>query len=183
MRVCRMASGWFVALLVGAAVSAWGSDSSWLAVPFVQQVEAGCGAASIAMVMQYWIRQDHRLDPSAADGDRIFKLLSSHSSKGISGQSLQRYLEAHGFDAFVFDGELLDLRQHLGKGRPVVVCFAPRGSRAPLHYAVVVGIDDGGVILNDPARGKLFREDLSDFLRAWKTTGNWALLAVPHPAQ
>ena len=29
----------------------------WLDVPFVKQEKNGCGAASIAMVMQFWQRQ------------------------------------------------------------------------------------------------------------------------------
>ena len=178
-----MAARVFVALLLsGYFSSSRADDSRWLDVPFVAQSGEGCGAASIAMVMQYWIRQDMRIQPSAADGDRIYKLLSS-SGKGISGQALKRYLEAQGFDVFVFDGELRDLRQHFEKGRPVVVCFAPNGSRGPLHYSVVVGIADGAVLLNDPARGKLVREDLPRFERAWKATRNWALLAVPRQAR
>ena len=170
-------------LLAGAFSPAHGAESPWLDVPFVRQVEAGCGAASIAMVMQYWIRRDFRLDPAAADGDRIYKLLSSSSGKGISGQALKQYLEEQGFTAFIFDGELQDLREHLKQGRPVVVCLAPKGPRAPLHYAVVVGAGGDNVILNDPARGKLFRERMDRFLREWKATGDWSLLAVPRQIQ
>jgi uncharacterized protein YvpB len=40
-------------------------------------------------------------------------------------------------------------------------------------------VDDEEVVLNDPARGKLVREQKEAFLRSWKVTGNWALLAVP----
>ncbi len=170
-------------LLAGSLLPARSEQTQWLDVPFVRQVGDGCGAASIAMVMQYWIRREPRLNAADADGDQIYKLLSSSSSKGISGRALQGYLEQHGFSAFVFDGELQDLRHHLAKGRPLVVCLAPKGSRAPLHYVVVVGVVDGAVLLNDPAREKLDREDLDHFLRAWKATGNWTLLAVPRHAQ
>ncbi len=173
----------FIVLLLAISVSpAWPDPSQWLDVPYVRQVEAGCGAASIAMVMQYWIRREPRIDPAAADGDRIYRLLASSPGKGISGQALKRYLEEHGFATFVFDGELRDLREHLEKGRPVVVCLAPKGPRAPLHYAVVVGSSEAAIMLHDPSRGKLFREDLNTFLRAWRATGNWTLLATPRQA-
>jgi predicted double-glycine peptidase len=156
------------------------AQSAWLDVPWVEQVDAGCGPAAIAMVMQYWIRQDHRLDPAAADADRIRKTMSSAlSKKGTSGEALKAYLQQHGFDAYVIDGELNDLRQHLAKGRPLIVCLGPRGPQAPLHYAVVVGVSDDAVVLNDSARGKFFREKTQDFLRDWKLTGNWTMLAVP----
>lgn len=155
------------------------AQSKWLDVPFVHQVGAGCGAASIAMVMQYWIRQVPHLDAVDANGDRIYRMLAPSPEQGIQGRALQRYLEEHGFAAFVFEGELQDLRHHLAKGRPVIVCLAPKGRRAPQHYVVVAGAGQKAVMLNDPARGKLVREDLGHFLRAWKATGNWALLAVP----
>jgi predicted double-glycine peptidase len=166
-------------LLLLAHSLAWSDAASWLDVPFVQQAEDGCGAASVAMIMQYWARLEPHADAAAADGDRIYRLLSSPGGNGISGQALKRYLEQHGFSAFVIDGELRDLRQHLEKGRPLIVCTAPRGRHAPLHYAVVVGISDVELVLNDPARGKLIRENLDHFLHTWKATGNWTLLAVP----
>jgi hypothetical protein len=47
----------------------------------------------------------------------------------------------------------------------------------------VAGIDAGSIVLNDPTRGKLFRENLGRFLPQWSVTGNWALLAVPRDAR
>jgi ABC-type bacteriocin/lantibiotic exporter with double-glycine peptidase domain len=157
------------------------SSVKWLDVPYVRQVEAGCGAASIAMVMQYWIRQGIQLDPLLADGDRIYEQMGS-PKKGISGQALKQYLERQGFQAFVIDGEMKDLRDHMEKGRPLVVCLAPRATRGPLHYVVVVGLSDSDVTFHDPSRGKLITESLDRFQREWKATGNWTLLAVPRQA-
>lgn len=171
---------WMSACL--ATVTYAGSD--WLDVPYVQQAEStGCGSASIAMVMQYWMRQDTRIDPAAADAERIYSLLSSSSREGIRGQALKGYLEEHGFSAYAFNGELGDLRNHIEKGRPIVVCLAPRGPNAPLHYAVVVGLDASVVYLHDPSRGKLLREEFKKFQHEWKATGSWALLAVPSAGQ
>jgi predicted double-glycine peptidase len=160
------------------SLAALAASRGWIDAPFVRQVRQGCGPAAIAMVMQYWARQQPGLDAAAADAEQIDQALPADSS-GTSGNELKRYLEAHGFSAYVFDGEPSDLRHHLAKGRPIVVCLGLNGPDAPLHYAVVVGIGDGGMLLNDPARGKLFREKTADFLRAWKATGNWALLALP----
>ncbi len=133
------------------------------------------------MIMQYWIRHDRRIEMSSANADRIYELLAPSPGKGIPGQALKRYLEEKGFRAFVFDGELHDLRHHLEKGRPLVVCLAPRGPNSPLHYVVVVGAQESAILLHDPARGKLIREDLRRFQRDWKATGNWTMLAVPRP--
>jgi hypothetical protein len=131
------------------------------------------------MVITYWARQFPKLLAAAAqDTERINDLLPA-TTKGIKGRELKTFLEARGFTAFIFTGEPGDLRHHVEKGRPVVICLGPKGSGGPLHYAVVVGIDEQGVWLNDSARGKLIRDDLARFLAAWKVTDNWALLAVP----
>jgi len=154
-----------------------------LDIPFVQQVKSGCGSAAVAMIVQYWARQYPGLDAAEADTERIDRYLPAASPKGIEGKALKDYLETQGFRTFVFDGELSDLRHHMEKGRPVLVCFAPKGPHAPLHYAVIAGLDGQSIWMNDPARGKLFREDLSRFLNEWHATGNWALLAVPQRQQ
>jgi predicted double-glycine peptidase len=155
----------------------------WLDVPFVQQVKAGCGSAAVAMVLEYWARQFPELEATQADAERINQLLPATSPKGIGGEALKQYLKTRGFEAFIFNGEMQDLQHHFAKGRPVIVCLAPKGVRGPLHYAVVAGLDEQSVWLNDPARGKLFREDVKRFLTEWRPAEHWALLAIPQRAQ
>jgi predicted double-glycine peptidase len=166
-----MRLAWIALLLAG-------TGSPWLDIPFVRQTGAGCGAAAIAMVIQYWARQEPSLATAAADTERINKYLPANG-KGIRGSALKAYLEARGFQVFVFRGERSDLKEQFAKGRPLVVCLAPKGARAPFHYAVVAGIDHAAVWLNDPARGKLVREELPRFDAAWKESDYWSLLAVP----
>lgn len=161
-------------LMTGSAITA----SVRLDVPFVAQVKEGCGSAAVAMVIQYWAQRESSLRDAAVATEQIDRMLPA-SAKGIQGNELKQYLEKHGFDAFIFNGEASDLTHHLKKGRPIVVCLAASGANKPLHYAVVVGIDDSSVWLNDGARGKLFSEDRALFAREWKVTGGWALLAVP----
>ncbi len=159
------------------------SGPHWLDVPFVPQSRDGCGAAAIAMVMQYWIRSHTHLDPTASNDARIYKLLNTPGRRGIAGDKLRQYLDQHGFSAHVFRGEPQDLRANLEKGRPLVVCLAPRGARALLHFVVVAGATDSAILYHDPARGKLIEQRLPAFLRQWEATGFWTLLATPRPAQ
>lgn len=171
----------FSRVLLGVCLAACAcAGSPWLDVPYIQQAQStGCGPASIAMVMQYWQQRDAHSDPAAADAERIYALLSPASRDGIRGQALKGYLEEHGFQTYVFNGEFKDLRNHIEKGRPLVACLAPRGAKGPLHYVVVVGIDASAVYFHDPARGKLLREELEKFQHEWQPTGRWTLLAVP----
>lgn len=147
-------------------------------MPYVPQVKAGCGAAAVAMVVQYWARHDARLKDAANETDRINELLPA-SRRGIRGSLLKDYFAKRGFSVYLFDGEMRDLRQHFLKGRPVIVCLGLRGAQGPHHYAVVVGTDDDSVWLHDSARGKLVKESAARFESAWGVTGHWALLAVP----
>jgi len=152
----------------------------WLDVPFVKQEKNGCGAASIAMVMQFWQRQQGLAPTAVPDAPEIQLSLYSSKAHGIYASDLERYFEQHGYRAFAFAGRVQDLQDHLAKGRPLIVALQPAAKTA-LHYVVVAGFDPAKklVLVNDPAERKLLQRDLSAFEKEWKGTGNWTLLAVP----
>ena len=154
-------------------------SSLWLDVPFVKQEKDGCGAASIAMVMQYWQQHGAPADPKA-EAARIQHALYSEAAHGIYASDMERYFQQNGYVTFTFSGEWADLKQHLEKGRPLIAALKP-GSVQPLHYVVVAGLDQERqlVLLNDPAQRKLLKQDQSRFEQEWKAAGRWTLLAVP----
>jgi ABC-type bacteriocin/lantibiotic exporter with double-glycine peptidase domain len=153
----------------------------WLDVPFVKQTEEGCGSASLSMLLQYWDAHGTVVAAGRADADSIQQKLYSRKARGIFATDMQRYLEESGFRVFAITGAWSDLRQHLSEGRPLIISIEPGGRRAPLHYAVVTGIDweHEAVFLNDPARGKLLRVERAEFEKEWQAARNWMLLAVP----
>lgn len=165
--------------LAGAVFAGVGTNV-WLDVPFVKQEKNGCGAASIAMIMQYWRQQQHDSPAAASDPDQIQRVLYSKEAHGIYASDLEQYLDEHGFRTFAFSGEWSDLESNLAKGRPLLLALKP-GRSDPLHYVVITGVDaqEGIVLMNDPAQRKLLKQDRSDFERQWKAAGNWTLLAVP----
>ncbi len=169
----------FVLSCVGALAAAE-APSPWLDVPFVRQEKDGCGAASIAMVMQYWQRRQGLPATPSAEYDRIQQALLSRAARGIRASAMTRYLQRNGYSTFAFAGSLDDLKEHLEKGRPLIVALQP-GARQPLHFAVVAGIDeeDKIVLLNDPAQRKLLKQDYASFDLEWKAAMRWTLLAVP----
>ena len=57
----RSAARLVMGLYLGGMILAAQQPGVWLDVPFVRQEKNGCGAASIAMVMQYWQRQQGKL--------------------------------------------------------------------------------------------------------------------------
>jgi ABC-type bacteriocin/lantibiotic exporter with double-glycine peptidase domain len=167
-------------VLLGVCASLPAADlpGVWLDVPFVKQEKDGCGAASIAMVMQYWQAQQGQPANDTSDAAQIQRTLYSAKAHGIYASDLERYLQEKGFRTFTIRGEWEDLKQHLGKGRPLIVALKP-SSGAALHYVVVTGLGPEIVMINDPAQRKLLQQDRPSFEREWSAAGKWTLLALP----
>ena len=153
----------------------------WLDVPFVQQQKDGCGAAVIAMVMQYWQAQPAHSQLSVPDPLEIQRALFSRPAHGIYAADLQRYFEEHGFQAFAFRGDWEVVRSNLEKGRPLVAALRPSKGESSLHYVVIAGLDlqNGLIMVNDPAQKKLLQLERKRFDEEWNAVGRWTLLAVP----
>jgi ABC-type bacteriocin/lantibiotic exporter with double-glycine peptidase domain len=166
--------------LVCAAAFASELANLWLDVPFVPQQKEGCGAASIAMVMQYWEQYQGEPLHHEAQPAPILRALYSGPAHGIYASAMLRYFQQNGYRAFVFAGQPADLERELQQGRPLIAALKP-GPGPSLHYVVVVGLDEPQklVLVNDPAQRKLLKEDQSQFEREWKAAGHWILLAVP----
>jgi ABC-type bacteriocin/lantibiotic exporter with double-glycine peptidase domain len=149
----------------------------WLDVPFVAQEKNACGAASLAMVVQYWERQQG--EPVSADAKQIERMLYSPQARGIYASDMKLYLQQQGFQTFAFQGNWKDLKAHLERGRPLIVAL--NVGQRDLHYVVVAGLDsiEDVILKNDPAERKLLKQDRSSFEKQWKAAGNWTLLAVP----
>lgn len=162
-------------------VSAAHSPAIWIDVPFVSQTKEGCGSAVISMLLQYWAKQAGKPASPQMDAANIQNLLYSPRQKGIPASAMEKYLQEQGFRAFAFRGEWSDLQRHLQQGRPLIVCLKASGSRGPLHYTLVVGLDPERefVFLNDPFAGKMLRISREGFQSEWDSAKNWTLLAVP----
>lgn len=153
-------------------------EGVWLDIPFVKQEKDGCGAASIAMVMQYWQAQQGQTSNGASDAIQIQRTLYSAKAHGIYASDMERYFQEKGFRTFTIRGEWEVLKQHLDKGRPLIVALKPATGGA-LHYVVVAGLGAEIVMVNDPAQRKLLQHDRQSFEKEWSAAGKWTLLALP----
>lgn len=142
-----------------------------LIVPFFKQEKNGCGAASVAMVMRYW-------RPGSPAAGEVYQRLYDARRKGIPLAEMKRYLQEQGFQAFTLRGEWPDLEQHVGKGRPVIVALK-KNRRSAIHFAVMAGVEDGHVTLNDPTRKGAQSVEKAKFLKQWELAERWMLLATP----
>ena len=152
----------------------------WINVPFVAQPRDGCGAASVAMVMQYWTAKEHRAATDAESVSAIQRQGYSRHLHGATPAALEGYLQRNGYLTFAVNGSWRDIYQQVRKGRPVIVALRPPGQRA-LHYVVIDGIDTERdlVMMNDPELRKLLPESRKQFEKDWSATHHWMLLAVP----
>lgn len=168
-----------LAVLLSSCIAVAGAEEVRLDVPFVKQAPEGCGAASIAMVMQYWSAQDAQPPGGRADAAYILRALHSRSGHGIYASAMSRYFEEQGFQSYVFTGDWTMLEQHLEKGRPLIVALKP--PERALHFVVVAGIDsqNGIILVNDPAERKLRRLERVTFEKQWGGAQRWTLLALP----
>src|SRR5688572_6739229 len=171
MRCCARA--WVLLLLVAATARAQPSPSSepvrLLDVPYLQQSEALCGGAAVAMVMRYW----------GATGvyAETFAPLVDASAGGIRGEDLLRDLTSRGWDAWSFRGDPALIKGRLAAGQPVIALIEDRPGA--FHYVVVVAWANDRVVHHDPARAPFRVMPESAFLKAWATTSNWTMLALP----
>src|SRR6185437_2761663 len=149
----------------------------WLDVPFVKQEKDGCGAASIAMVMQYWQAQQGQPATGISNPSQVQRTLYSAKAHGIYASDMERYFQENGFRTFTIRGEWEDLKQHLDKGRPLIVALKP--ATGALHYVVVTGLAPDTVTVNDPAQRKLLQQGRPTFEREWSAAERWTMLALP----
>lgn len=157
-------------------------EGLWLDVPYVRQPPQGCGAASIAMILRYWTLKDPLYKCSLPSVRAIQRALYSPAAQGIYAKDMERYLRGKGMRVIAFEGDWNLLREHLAKGRPLIVCL--REGRW-LHYVVVVGLDPAknAVLVNDPAGQRLEPLRRKAFETKWRAEGNWTLLALPEPSR
>ncbi len=144
--------------------------TSSLGVPFVSQHKDTCGAAALAMVLRYW-KED-------VSQDDVARALVRPELHGIAGSRLAEFARGRGLEAVTYRGDMAQLRDFLGKGRPLIVAWHLGGSR--YHDVVVVGFDDerGAVLVNDPAAGASRAVSVVKFEKRWAGAGYWTLLVM-----
>ncbi len=145
----------------------------YIETPYVYQVKNYCGPAALTMVLRYWDR--------SVDQYELANRFQPFPGKGLSGAQLKELATEYGFSAYSFSGRPKSIREHLEKGRPLIVALHSSTLLNTNHFVVVVGWDPSNQewIVQDPAGRAYQKYSAKDFSRRWKKLDNWALLVVP----
>jgi len=140
-------------------------------VPFYPQETYQCGPASLAGVLNYW---GFNISPA-----EIAAEIYSPKARGTLDVDMVFYAERKGLKASQYRGSLEDLRRNIDSNQPLVVLVDDGfWLYQKDHYMVVVGYDEGGLIMNSGKERHQFIP-LSRFLRSWGRTKFWTLRITP----
>lgn len=124
-----------------------------------QRFDYSCGSAALATLLTY--SYDMPVDEMS-----VFRSMIAHGDKaliqkeGFSLLDMKEYLARRGLPSGGFRAPLAKLES---VGVPAIVLIDERGYR---HFVIVIGIEDGRILLADPAVG-LRSDSVSVFKRQW----------------
>lgn len=172
---CLLTSGCYLGSARSTTLADLAGDKNWELVEGVREVRQvdreDCGAAALAMVLEYWGLPITRDDVEAA----------MPPAGGIRAADLRDFSRRRGLQAFLIQGQLDDLHRELQLHRPVLVGLMKRYPwRFYPHYEVVVGIDHAKqrVLTLDPAHGLRVNSG-EGFTAEWKRAGGLTLIVLP----
>jgi ABC-type bacteriocin/lantibiotic exporter with double-glycine peptidase domain len=131
-----------------------------LKVPYHRQrTDFTCGPAAARMILGYWGQR--------VSEKRLRAMFCTRQDYGTRRRRLARGLRRLGLRVLTtYDASLADLRCALALGLPSIVNYREPTSDVS-HFAVVVGLEGGKLILNDPDLGPGYRITASDFIGRW----------------
>ena len=143
-------------------------------VPFFPQSTYQCGPAALASVLNYY---GCRVTP-----EEIAKAIYSERLRGTLSIDLVLYAQRMGFRARAYRGNLIDLKSHVSKDRPLIV-FQDLGYLllSLPHFSVVIGYDDaeGDLILHS-GKQRDRATSYGKFSRSWREMDYWTLIILPN---
>jgi ABC-type bacteriocin/lantibiotic exporter with double-glycine peptidase domain len=174
---CVFASGCYLGSARNTTPAELAREGGWEVVETVadvRQVTRGdCGAAALAMVLNYWGHPSTR--------DEIGRASMSTGAQGIRADDLRAFARGLGMQAFLIRGQPDDLDREVHLHRPLLVGLSKRYFfRSYPHYEVVVGLNrhKRRVLTLDPAHG-LRINNRDDFVAEWSKAGRPMLVVFP----
>jgi predicted double-glycine peptidase len=129
---------------------------------FKQDTNYSCGAASVQMILRFF-----GIIKSEED---LIKELKTEKEDGTSHEEIIKIIRQNNLFCYVNDNSNFDeIKMYLNKNLPVLVNYIETDDDEG-HYAVVVGINEEKIILNDPWHGEDFELNISKFENRWQNS-------------
>ena len=147
-----------------------------LQVPYSKQASNySCGAAALQMVFRFY--------GEVYSEKELAQSLGTRKDFGTSHQAMINLARSKGFRVYETNqASLMEIKSLINRSFPVIVNFIEPSSDEG-HYAVVVAIRRGRIVLNDPWNGKGFTMKAEDFKKRWinglKTSRRWLMAIRP----
>lgn len=139
-------------------------------VPFFPQTQYQCGPAALATVLAH--------AGADVDAEDLVREVYAPGLRGSLQPELLGATRRHGFIPYVIEPEPGALLAELAERRPVLVLQNLGIDRIPVwHYAVVVGVAGGDVILRSGTEERRIERG-SRFLRSWQRGSRWGFVAL-----
>lgn len=143
-----------------------------VSVPFIKQRTDYCGPATLAMIINFWglnITQDE-----------IAEEVYSSVLKGTLSIQMVLYAIKQGFEAEIYNGSLLDIKDKLTLGLPLIVSHRANTGDEIVHYLVILGFDDNKKVIYVHSGEKENQAiDYQTFLERWNLANNLTILVYP----
>lgn len=140
-----------------------------------QQEKMDCGAACLVTVMNHWGENVSQQD--------IKKKLGATPKRGYTLGALQNVAQEYGFVAYVFSGNLDEVKRQCQLGRPCIVLLKIGSER--IHSVVVYNVTSNPleagkpqILVMDPANGRVNTIPAGIFLPRWNSLGCPILLVA-----
>jgi len=144
---------------------------------FKQSTPFSCGPAALKMML-------HLFGVEKTE-EELSVRLKTNTDIGTLHADMIRVAQEEGFYVFENDdSSVVEISGLLKHRIPVIVHFV-EPSENDNHYAVVVGLDDEHLMLNDPWNGEKITMEIDDFIERWssekQSEDNWLMAISKEP--
>jgi predicted double-glycine peptidase len=144
---------------------------------FKQSTPFSCGPAALKMMLHFFGVEKTE--------EELYERLKTNTDVGTLHADMIRVAQEEGFYVFENDdSSVVEISGLLKHRIPVIVHFV-EPSENDNHYAVVVGLDDEHLMLNDPWNGEKITLEIDDFIERWssekRSEDNWLMAISKEP--
>ncbi len=128
---------------------------------FKQDTRYSCGAAALQMTFYFYGK--------LISEEELTKRLQIDKDRGTEHSQMIKVITDEGLYAYANNESSLEEADGFIKSDiPIIVNFIEPGENSG-HYAVVIGIDENNIILNDPWHGEKFKMNKDEFVERWQS--------------